>query len=78
MKDASNLITWVNGYQIFCWHHLIEVDVIDNIMLNYVYKKEYSKMSQSLDETIALTLVPNLGIEMVRYVVSNRWIYLWL
>ena len=54
MKDASNLITWVNGYQIFCWHHLIEVDVIDNIMLNYVYKKEYSKMSQSLDLSLII------------------------
>ena len=54
MKDASNLITWVNGYQIFCWHHLIEVDAIDNIMLNYVYKKEYSKMSQSLDLSLII------------------------
>ena len=54
MKDESNLITWVNGYQIFCWHHLIEVDVIDNIMLNYVYKKEYSKISQSLDLSLII------------------------
>ena len=44
MKDESNLITWVNGYQFFAY-----IISTDNIMLKYVYKEEYSKMSQSLD-----------------------------